>query len=49
LEFASGSESPASLFEKIKSTSNTYIDATATELKKVEQTVNTKINQAKDA
>ncbi len=49
LEFASGSDSPSSLFEKIKSTSNTYIDATATELKKIEQTVNTKVNQVKDA
>lgn len=49
LQFASGSDSPSSLFEKIKGTTNTYIDTTKTEINKLENTLNTKVNQAKEA
>ena len=49
LQFASGSDSPASLFEKIKGTTNTYIDITKSEVNKLEQTLTTKVNQAKEA
>jgi hypothetical protein len=49
LHFASGSEDPKSLFEKVKSNTDTYIKETKEQAKELETTVNTKIEQAKEA
>ncbi len=49
LKFASGWESPVSLFEKLKTTTTEYTDATKTQIKSAETIINTKINQTKEA
>lgn len=49
LEFASGSDSPVSLFEKIKGSATPYIEDTKNTVKWIEATVNTKVIQAQEA
>ncbi len=49
LQFASGSDTPISLFEKIKWTATSYFDESKNTVKNIETTVNTKVSQAKDA
>lgn len=49
LQFASGSDTPTSLFEKIKWTTTSYFDESKNTVKTIESTVNTKVSQAKDA
>ena len=49
LQFASWSDTPQSLFEKVKSNTDTYIKETKEQAKELETTVNTKIEQAKEA
>ena len=49
LQFASGSDTPISLFEKIQWTTTSYIEESKNTAKTLETTINTKVNQAKDA
>lgn len=49
LEFASGSDSPVSLFEKMKNTAIPVIEDTKNTVKWFETTVNTKVIQAQEA
>lgn len=49
LEFASGSDSPVSLFEKIRGSAIPYIEDTKSTVKWLETTVNTKVIQAQEA
>ncbi|NRH21489.1 hypothetical protein HOO68_05620 [Candidatus Gracilibacteria bacterium] len=49
LDFASGSDSPVSLFEKIKGSTTLYIEDTKNTVKGIEATVNTKVIQAQEA
>lgn len=49
LEFASGSDSPVSLFEKMKNSVTPVIEDTKNTVKDIETTVNTKVIQAQEA
>ncbi len=49
LQYASWSDTPQSLFQKIKWTTSSYFDESKNTVKTIETTVNTKVNQAKDA
>ncbi len=49
LQFASGSDTPISLFEKIQWTASSYFDESKNTVKNIETTINTKVNQVKDA
>lgn len=48
LQIWSGWDSPVSIFEKLKWTTNTYFNESKNTIKTIETTVNTKVDQAKD-
>ncbi len=49
LQFASGSDSAGSLFDKIKWTTSTYFEETKKNIKEMETSVNTKVIQVQEA